>query len=237
MIYKTCLVHHEEMIPFPTEEERENIERRDGKPAVKIRDKKEQQVGSIRYAAHWPCIALLGVNKRINYEAVVILFASNVWRILTKDNDRLKVCISGLVHRYLDFLRHVTLKFSRFDVPRQVLLQKSRSAIQIGKSQNLSDTQIKDNSHRKQKMELYGRWTNKVRLLQYMQVESIKMDVAGVFCPGGCCRMFSLKLLMSSIGERGWSTPGGRAGRCRYSMIGLFHQRPMSLGWRLRLDY
>lgn len=86
LIYGYCLLHDGEIIPYPNYDEKEQIIESGKKPAKtcfgRIGTEKDlQSCAGIVYAADWPSVALLAVNKVIQEEAAVILFGQNVWRL------------------------------------------------------------------------------------------------------------------------------------------------------------
>lgn len=131
MIYEYCLLHHEEILPFPADYNRKANMEAGVQSALTVGGHKELdgKLADFRYSTHWPCIALLGVNKKIHGKAAETLFGTNTWRFTCQEleifiTDR-RACF-GLWARYDQYIRRVSLHLSMFDVPSEDVLHHAR---------------------------------------------------------------------------------------------------------------
>lgn len=194
MIYGYCLIHDGDIIPYPSIDERDEIEASGGKPAKRCLERKgvkygEKQIvrscGGITYAPDWPSVALLGVSKRIQEEAANILFGKNVWRLSyieqwVSEEDR------PLWFRYERYFRHITTHLSMNDAGNMVEVVKEMRA--MAKNQNWSADELRNKIHLECIEILEMDFEEKYWLLIKMNLKSVVFNVENLFCPHGCCR-------------------------------------------------
>lgn len=215
-VYEYCLIHDEEMNPFPPDWERAEIERSNGRPAKRIlctqcsgpcRRTSTGKRGLQHHAHHWPCIALLGVSKGIRREASRILLSKNTWRISIPADQH---AIDDLDHdqhnwggyyryyysRRSDRFRHARLVFDQRDLDQCNILDMHRQLVpsSAGDVQNLVIL------HRRYSRLLQRNWCIKaVFALQMERIKTIIFDYTNVFCSFGCCRLPMLSMLCKSL--------------------------------------
>lgn len=214
MIYEYCLIHHESIIPFPTLEER-NLIKLNGREPAKIwlgttNPNFHSTCSNKVYAADWPSVALLGVNKTVQEDAARILFGKNTWHLSFIGYGHEVGEEAQFWHRYAKFFRHISTRFSMHDVdPREVtqVTKHRHSSPGSYAGRKLRDVMHED---RIDSMDCTFAW--KKRRLSKMNLASLVLHVDDLFCPSGCCRTEMLDLLCENMGrESPWyaSKPSG----------------------------
>ena len=174
MVYRLCLVVEYVIVPYPTKNE-----------------PKFQGLG--------PCVALLGVNKKIRAETRPILYGHNKWQIDFPlfDSGRLWYLEPSL-------FEHVVLKLSGDDgLQAHRMSQISRVHDDL-EEQFVRDgrglTEIERTQARAEEIHsrLLGHvefwWEGKIGILSRLHhLQSITIDVSRLFCPSGCCRFEILR--------------------------------------------
>lgn len=210
IIYDYCLIHDGEIIPYPTHDEREEIEQSGGKPAKRCIRRNNaledtstttlQSCGGITYANDWPCIALLAVNKKIQEEAAIVLFGMNVW-CLSNISYGPGTADTGFWGSYALYFRHITTHMSMNDV--EDILPFAR---RWRDSDEYKPTQKDDfifRMHTKRLYELRDGFEWKSELLIQMPLKSLVFDLENLFCPYGCCREDAILLFCHAMSEKG----------------------------------
>lgn len=202
LIYDHCLIHHESIIPFPSLDER-NLIKFDGREPAKlwlgtIDPKFPSTCTSKAYAADWPTVALLGVNKTVQHDAAKILFGKNTWHLsfigyFPNEEESQFWC------RYAKFFRHVSTRFSMNDLLPRDLVHLTRSLHSAHSCDE--ERSLKDRLHDDRVDMLADTFAWKQRLLLEMDLASLVFDVENLFCPDGCCRSDMLYMLREYMGR------------------------------------
>ena len=204
MIYGYCLIHHDVIVPFPTLEERNSIKRNGHKPARlwlgAVDQNNHSTCSSKVYAADWPIVALLAVNKTLHQEAAKILFGKNTWhlsyiRYLPHGEE------SRFWRRYAKYFRHVSIRFTMNDVLPRDLVRITNVRRSLPGSYN--GRSLTDAIHDDRIFMLAKTFAWKRRLLLEMNLDSLVFDVENLFCPNGCCRTEILDILCENMGREG----------------------------------
>ncbi|KAL9076972.1 MAG: hypothetical protein Q9161_000605 [Pseudevernia consocians] len=209
MIYEYCLIHHEGIAPFPTIEERKLIKLSGREPAKLVRDNTDPNFLSACsnkvYAAEWPSVALLGVNKTVQEDAAGILFGKNTWHLSFIGYWHEEGEEAQFWSRYAKFFRHISTRFCMHDVePRDLShITKFRHSLPDSYAgRNLRTAIHKD---RIDLLDKSFEW--KRRRLVKMNLASLVFHVNDLFCPSGCCRTEILDLLCKIMGRQSpWYT-------------------------------
>lgn len=206
MIYGYCLIYDGDIIPYPSIDEREEIEESGEKAAKRCLVRYDydsimevRSCGGIRYAADWPSIALLGVSKGIQEEAANILFGENVWRLSYvyqwgEGNG-------ALWKSYARHFRHITTYMSMNDAGNMIkVIKKTRAK---GKELGWSTNDVKHYIHTigSERLTQCFEWTHQI--LIRMNLKSLVFNVKNLFCPHGCCRKRLLRSLCEEMGQEG----------------------------------
>lgn len=204
MIYGYCLIHHDAIIPFPTMKERNSIKRNGQEPARLWLGAVDQNLHSNChskvYAADWPSVALLGVNKTVNQEAAKILFGKNTWhlsyiRYLPHGEE------SRFWRRYAKYFRHISIRFTMNDVLPRDLFRTTNVRRSLPGSYNERTLAAAIHDDRIWMLAKTFAWKRR-RLLE-MNLDSLIFDVEDLFCPNGCCRSEILEILCVNMGREG----------------------------------
>lgn len=138
-IFEYCLVNDKEIVPFPAEYERPELDAAAVEGTVLLgarppnpRQKQASRAisnGDVKYTEGMPCIALLAVSRIIQDEAATILFGQNVWHLLdyvNEYNDNGNTFECQFRNRYLWYCRHLKVKFDFRMVSSRALLEVTR---------------------------------------------------------------------------------------------------------------
>lgn len=194
LIYGYCLLYDGEIIPDPNFDEREQIKERGKEPAkaclgrVGAECKAKHNLRScagITYAADWPSVALLAVNKAIQEEAAVVLFGQNVWRLPFVERWEMGE-EEDLWYRYKSHFRHITTHISMTDAGH--LLEETKAVRTWAKKLRWSDNEVTRCIHEWGLCNLKNSFHRRLELLCRMHLKSLVFDVGNLFCPHGCCR-------------------------------------------------
>lgn len=205
MILEYCFVCNREVIPFPTQYERE--ERRvtantglpvEGTLPILGKQLKWRQGSSLlrdtKYSQELSSVVLLGVNKKIKCEAASILFGRNVWRLSYHGEGDLA---GELFLYYQRDMRHVACKFDIRDVSTKELMRISqRHMLKASNHEATSgsriycptDADLKAIIHNERLKRMTSSWTRRCRTMAGMSLESVVFDIGNLYCPSGCCR-------------------------------------------------
>lgn len=202
IIYDYCLIHHEEIVPSPTGDEFLDLEN-DGFMTVHEKERwpeilsEYQDTGDQNYHDNWPCIALLGVNKKIREEAARILFGKNIWRLSDpttlslEDESKRQPFIASFYEVHASHFRHIRTRFQSKDIPRhgiKTALQKDRSGPDAG-----------DRSHYEQPVFEWA-WDWKLKMLRTMKLQTLTLDTLPLTCSMDCSCIQSIQDICRDIG-------------------------------------
>ena len=124
MIYGYCLIHDKEIIPYPTENERKEIQQDSRKPAKRTetdyhyRNNGLRPCGTTVYAADWPCVALLGVSRPFVRRQRTFSSGtmSSTYDDYEGDSWIRQRDLNSLWYRNVHYFRHITNPMSMNDV-------------------------------------------------------------------------------------------------------------------------
>ena len=155
LILEYCTISNKEIIPFPTEYQREeytvlrggksedngfprreregirsDIAERDDDGSILLGGRLNLGEGllplkDVRYREDFEGMALLGVNRYLHQQASTLLFGNNIWH-LTRDITNHR---ARLISRHVEQLRHVKIVFSEHDLDSKDLSLISRKFI------------------------------------------------------------------------------------------------------------
>ena len=209
LIYGYCLIHDGDIIPYPSIDEREAIEASGGKPAKRCFERKgsdhgeEQMIrscGGITYALDWPSVALLGVSKRIQEEAAVVLFGMNVWRLSIVEHRGMWE-EKYLWYHYAQHFRHITTHMSMNNAGNRLQITKDTRA--TGKKENWSFDKMQRSIHETGCQYMYDTFEWRREILIEMRLKSLVFSVENLFCPSGCCRGDMIYSFCEGMGDEG----------------------------------
>ncbi|MCJ1459674.1 hypothetical protein MMC28_010053 [Mycoblastus sanguinarius] len=208
-IYEFCLLYDGEIIPFPTEYDREELgfwqggqesHKSVGKAFLGYSSAKE----SARSSVERPCFALLAVNSMIQAEAATILFGKNTWRLAYTPHDCVEVY--SFWDRCTKYLRHLVIKFDFRDVGSKQLLEINQSCMrELPSSGHFEeiDRDTGDAIHNQRISCLITTFERKTGLLALTDLKSLSLDFQNLFCPSGCCRDNIISICFSFLTDRG----------------------------------
>ena len=211
MIYKYCLIHHEEIDPHPSNYDSPLIKEQSLHTRTIFRDLKKRLNERIGYSKEWPSVSLLGVNKTIRHEAATILFGKNVWSI--SDTD---VYEKNIWETYRSYFRHIATSFDMCDVRPNPLVVPSNKNFRCrpkGDEVSCESEVMRKHAHELQFLTMLCIWSFKVDLLLSMQLDSLVLNVDHLLCPRACCRLSMIEYFCTTLGKQGpWcqSEPASR---------------------------
>lgn len=197
MIYEPCLMYdHGDIIPFPTPKERKAQELRGARPAnhyVTWPDTKHARLGGVKYREEFSCIALLGVNRKVQREAADILFQQNTWRISYTVEMKSYPPYGAFWNRYVDLIHHITTQCASTDVAPAIMdnlraghegLFATNSSVQHRHEDTLGIEQQET------------AWSARFSLIGRMKaLETLTIDVRWLWLPTLCHREEALETL------------------------------------------
>lgn len=204
MIYKYCLIHHEDIDPHPPNYNAPLIKAQDKHTWALIKGFKRRLNERIGFSKEWPSVSLLGVNKAIRHEAATILFGKNVWWISDVDVHGMNIW-----ETYRHYFRHIATSFDMRDVTGNQLLAVSNKVLERGivgdeeASVSCESPITRKHTHDLRIATMRSIWLFKVKLLQNMQLHSLVLDVDNLLCPSACCRVSMISSLCINMGSNG----------------------------------
>lgn len=217
MIYERCLIYDGEIIPFPRDYERIELDRQP-RPRKGHGSRQKNGLGPLvgypnvkrnaRQIENKPCVALLGVNSTIRKEAAVILFGKNAWRLslvsyVQKDRCR-------LWQTYADYFRHIVTRFDacyvdeteRLDIEMGGMTRDEQDAEDSEDSDHFDPAGSLD-THNQDMDLLSDDFITKRGILQQINLKSLSIDFSRLFCRHGCCRRKALESCLECLGSTG----------------------------------
>ena len=237
LIYEYCLLFEGEIVPFPTDYEFVEIEKR---PRVTLsKSSSSQQIitpaggqnallgysyvkRELFQTEDKLCVALLGVNSTIHDEAASVLFGKNTWR-LSPGYHEVADDKSRLWETYAKYFRHVVTKFDARDVDLVRLLDISMAHMchicyaepdWIEEDIDHFDQTGTPNVHEEELSLLMDGFVWKRSILLRMNLKSLSFDFSTLFCTNWCCRREALQSCLVFMGPNGpWSRSEQERGR------------------------
>lgn len=214
LIYQRCLVYSGEIIPFPRDYERIELDML-SRPKTGLESAQKDGLGpfvgypnvkrNARQTENKPCVALLGVNSTIREEAAIILFGKNVWRLsivtyVQKDRCR-------LWQTYAQYFRHIVTRFDacyidgaeRLDIEMGGMARDEQDA----EDSDHFDAAGSLDTHKQDMDLLRDDFITKRIFLQQMSLKSLTIDFSRLVCRIGCCRQKALESCLECLGSNG----------------------------------
>ena len=168
MVYEMALVVDKVLIPY---DEHYALEKQD-----------------LRFRKALPTVALLGVSKLVQLEAVEYLYSRNTWRI--SSTAPTLFTLPGRENLWTlraQYFKHVVTVFDLRDVNGEDLHAQLCSSRRYLPELN-PEKRMKD-AHSMGEMFMNGSWYTKIDSLTNMpNLESLSVDVSRLACHVGCCR-------------------------------------------------
>lgn len=216
LIYEYCLLYDGEIVPFPRDYEREEIEKQHqvNNETSSCPPWEWPQTSALRGYSYVkreafqtedkPCVTLLGVNSTIRNEAASILFGKNTWRLSSKSYAKDAVDKYRFWETYVKYFRYVVTRFDARDVDGAYLLDISMGEVgRVEEDLDHFDQTGTANVHEEQLGLLRDGFIWKRSILLRMNLKSLSFDFSNLFCPRWCCRREALQSCFVFLGSTG----------------------------------
>ena len=193
-IWEYCLIHHEELIPFPTANELTRLRWKDTYlPNTETKLPHEWKLvrnRSTKYQTSLPCIALLAVSRSVRCEALPIFIGLNTWQISDTHDLLRDIQTQKLWTSHARLFRVVIVAFSYLNIePTQRSAARCQyQGLEMPKDGEGHAQSIRDCIHNQLYQAQEERWSSRQDLMERMNLERLVLDLSHVYCPDGCCR-------------------------------------------------
>ena len=207
LIETFALQHDGEIIPFPSEHERmvAKRSRSQNNPApvgARIsglpRTPALTTLTNVKYASHWPAIALLGVNQQLRAESLPIFLKTNNFRLPSWDFQEYceDIGLDNPFPLWMENCSTITIKPNMLDMDfaKDIEEVKKKHADSIDENNFLREMQNlrKDN--------VYNVWFKQSDALMKSEgLKKVVFDTSEVTCPTGCCRLEQIVVVLQNL--------------------------------------
>ena len=175
MIFRLLLVVNEEIVPYPSDEDRRSC----------------TSILGGHHVSRKLTVALIAVNKQIRLEASAILYGSNTWRI-TCIPEHLPIQSHQIFLAHPRLFRHIVMSFHFQDYSGESLTRHVATARQLyaNKSGHVREANAMTTwLHEQVIAQLHNLWGYGCVLVSQMDLKTLMCDITSCYCHIGCCRL------------------------------------------------